>query len=167
MLFIGMLYFAWTNNIILIRYPFSPQPFCKTNTKSISKKKAVLFFWHNDMWNKEEVDLIWSTDMTKNIHYLINSWLNLLEEEDINEKRISVESVAIHDHKAYISFDRNPFDKNKATFDKWLWIEGLLKTIRENNVPLQEVQFLAHHKIVNDYHLDFSNSWPINGFFEK
>ena len=169
MLGLGALSFAYVNNILIIRSPFSYQRSYKTDTTpiSISKKRVTLFFWHNDTWNKEEIDLIWSTDTAKTVHYLINSWLTLLEEEDIQEKRVALQSVAIHDQKAYISFDRNPLDKTKAVFDKWLWIEGLLKTIRENNIDLQAVQLLVHHKLLNDFHLDFSNPWPITGFFEQ
>ena len=43
-------------------------------------------------------------------------------------------------------------------------IEGILKTIRENNNAIQTVRFLVHHQPLRDTQLDFSFSWPVQGF---
>ena len=168
MIIIGILYGAFAHNILIIHSPFfsSQRAVPQDTSINISKKKVTLFFWHNDTWNKEEIDLIWSPNTQKTLKYLINSWLTLLEEDDIQEKRIGLQSVAIHNKNAYISLDRNPFDKAMPIIEKWLWIEGLLKTIRENKIDIKTVQLLVHHKVLHDYHLDFSNPWPIEGFFE-
>lgn len=167
MIILGVLYAAYAYNLIIIRLPYSSSTPHTEHTSLIttSKRKIPLFFWHNDTWNKEETELIWSTNSQKNLHYVIDSWLTLLEEENIQEKRIALQSVAIYNNQAYISFDRNPFDKEMATIEKLLWIEGLLKTVRHNNADIQTIQFLVHHKVLHDYHLDFSNPWPIEGFF--
>ncbi len=117
----------------------------------------------------EETELIWSDDLAKTIELLINSWLSLLDEEEIIEKRITVQSVALcpRQQEAYLYFDRYPFNKEESTFEKCIFLEGLLKTIRHNDIKIQLVRFLVHHEPMQDYHLDFSNSWPIAGFLES
>ncbi len=164
--FIGVLYYAFAHNLVIIRSPFNHEVFEGTHQTTISKKKVTLYFWHNEKWQSEEIDLLWSTDIAQTLQHLISSWLSLIAEEQLQEKQVSLQSIALsaHQQEAYISFDRNPFDKTVAAFDKLVWIEGLLKTIRENNIKLQAVQFLAHHKPLNDYHLDFANPWPLEGF---
>jgi hypothetical protein len=84
------------------------------------------------------------------------------------EKKVSLQSVVPSPSgvEAYISFDRNPFTKNQSTYEKFMWIEGLLKTVRENGIQLQSIYFLVHHQPLTDFHLDFSNAWPISGFIQ-
>jgi hypothetical protein len=162
---LGMLFFALYQEIIIIRYP-SDKPY-SSNTVVV-KKEAKLIFWHNEKWHTETQDMIWHTNTGKNIHYLINSWLTLLDAENIIDKKIAVQPVllTVAQHEAYISFDRNPFAKEANTFEKWMFIEGILRTLKENGIPIQQVQFLVHHAPLNDPHLDFSKAWPIQGFLQ-
>ena len=67
-------------------------------------------------------------------------------------------------NKAYISFDRSIAAKNESTYDAWMRVEGLLKTIRAANLGISRVNFFVHHQPLVDAHLDFSKSWPIHGF---
>jgi hypothetical protein len=102
------------------------------------------------------------------MQYLINAWLTLLDEENVMSKKVTLQSALMSAHgHLYVSFDRNPFDENSPTYDTWMWIEGLLKTIRENEPSIQSVHFLVHHHPMEDNHLDFSNPWPITGFLNK
>ena len=134
-----------------------------------ARRKATLIFWHHDRWEKEMVDLVWPTDTAQAITYLLNSWLTLLDEEHITEQKITVQSVLLANNgtQALISFDRTPLAKESSTCAKWLLLEGLLKTIRENGIAITNVVFLVRHQPLRDYHLDFSNPWPIDGFFDK
>jgi len=160
---LGILFFAFYQEIIIIRHPNIP-PY--TSSMVVVKKEAKLIFWHNEKWHTETQDMIWHTTPGKNIHYLINSWLTLLDAENIIDKKITVQPVLLTSaqHEAYISFDRNPFAKEASTFEKWMFIEGILRTLKENGIPIQQVQFLVHHAPLNDPHLDFSKAWPIQGF---
>jgi hypothetical protein len=63
-----------------------------------------------------------------------------------------------------LSFDRSPFPTEWTTYEQWMWIESLLKTVRDNDIRIQRIRFLVHHQELIDYHLDFSNPWPIIGF---
>jgi len=167
---LGGLFFLLYHGWLIIRYPSykTEAKQCLRNMKS-SKRKIVLEYWHKKKWNKEKIDLLWTGDKSKNIQYLINSWLTLLDEEDAMKKKISLQAVLLSasGNKAYLSFDRNPFSKGCSTFEKLMWIESLLKTLRENEIQLQSIYFLVHHQIMEDYHLDFSNPWPINGFLQN
>lgn len=161
----GMLFFALYQEIIIIRYSV---PQLHSSNTVVVKKEAKLIFWHNDKWQTETQDMIWHTHAGKNIHYLINSWLTLLDAENIIDKKITLQPVllTVAQHEAYLSFDRNPFEKEANAFEKWMFIEGILRTIKENGIPIQQVQFLVHHALLNDTHLDFSKAWPIQGFLQ-
>lgn len=135
----------------------------------ITKKKVTRVYWHNESWHAEETELLWSEDKAEIVLRLITSWLSLLDEEKVMEKKVSVQSAVLTQSgvEVYLSFDRNPFNKNQSTYEKLMWIEGILKTIRENGIHIQQIQFLVHHQPLHDFHLDFSNPWPITGFLES
>ena len=166
---IGAIFFAYYVEWIIVRIPIINTEQFHSSPQQICKKKVALHYWHNEAWHHEETELIWSDDLAKTIELLINSWLSLLDEEEIIEKRITVQSVALcpRQQEAYLYFDRYPFNKEESTFEKCIFLEGLLKTIRHNDIKIQLVRFLVHHEPMQDYHLDFSNSWPIAGFLES
>lgn len=166
----GSLYFAFSHELIIMRFPSRLQPnILQASAQTNTKKEVKLIFWSNDKWNIETTELIWSPCKADNLYHIINNWLLLLDEETIMERKVSLQAVLLSpsEHEAYLSFDRNPFSKECSTFEKWLWIESLLKTIRENDVKIQNIRFLVHHQPMHDNHLDFSRSWPITGFFEN
>jgi hypothetical protein len=167
---IALCYFAYNQQWIIFQLPFSKITH-QHETKKISTTKKVVqrVFWHNDRWNTEETELLWSDDRAENLTHLITSWLTLLDEEKVMDKKVSLQSIVLSPSQcdAYCSFDRNPFNKNNATHEKLMWIEGLLKTIRENGVKIQNIYFLVHHQPLHDFHIDFSNPWPLTGFLSN
>ena len=165
---LGLILFAYAHNIIIIRYPFSSSHLdTTTHLPTITKKKVTLHYWHNNSWNNEETELLWSSDKAENIRYLINNLLALMHEEEALSKKITCESVMLcpTGNEAFLSLDRNPFCKESSTFEKWMIIESILKTIHGAEIPIQSVRFLVHHKPLHDYHLDFTNSWAIQSPF--
>ncbi|MCX5922710.1 MAG: hypothetical protein NTX86_05295 [Candidatus Dependentiae bacterium] len=135
---------------------------------AIAKKKVTLYFWRNAAWHHETIELIWSDNKAENLQYLINSWLTLLNEEALMTKKVSLQAVLLGSQDmAYVSFDRYPFSKEATLHNKWLLIEGLLKTIRENGIKITGVHFLVNHKPLIDPHLDFSKEWPLSGFSDQ
>lgn len=160
-------YFAYNQQWFIIQLPWSRQILdVETKKILITKKTVKRIFWHNDQWQSEEAELLWSDNKAETLNYLIISWLALLDEEKVMEKKVSLQSIVLSPSglDAYCSFDRNPFNKNNSTYDKLMWIEGILKTILENGIKIQKIQFLVHHEPLHDFHLDFSNPWPITGF---
>jgi len=168
--FFGVLFFAIYNKWVIFSFPsYVSKVASQAACMKPEKKEINLFYWYNKKWNKEKVSLLLSEDKSKSIKYIVNSWLNLLEEEAIMKDRVVTLQTALVSSSgacAYLSFDRNPLDKESSTYNKLMWLEGLLKTLRENNIDIQNIYFLVHHEIMQDYHLDFSNPWPIYGFLD-
>lgn len=163
----GCLLFAFYQGWIIVQLPWKRQSAVESDIPSMHKKKVQLFFWQHDTWNHEYVELIWSSNPTQNITTLLNRWLGVLEENSVLRKKVTIDtSLLSPNNHAYISFNRNPFTKESNTFEKLMLVEGLLKTIRENDLSISAVWFLAHHQPLKDPHLDFSNPWPIIGFFK-
>ncbi len=161
----GTIFYGMYNDFIIIRFPLKNVPSALTTTAQ--KKNFKLFYWAQGKWHMEEKELL-AQNAVKTLTYIIASWLALLEDERVMDKKVSVQSVLIDalGTEAYISFDRNPFSKESSIYQKLMWIEGLLKTIRENGIPLKTIRFLVHHKPLQDQHLDFSSSWPISGYIQ-
>ena len=157
----------WYKDVIVFR--FSSHSLSQSQVQSHYKKLCRITFSRRGQWAHESVELMLNESRADTIARIANAWLNLLDQEGIIKKRVLIESVLMSaDQKyAYVSFDRNLFDKSLAAYQKLLLLEGLLKTWRENGVVLQGIYFQAHHQPLQDYHLDFSNAWPLLGFLQK
>ena len=165
MLVSGGLFYGIYQELIIIRTPFRTiAPLL--NDLHVQKSNFKLVYWKDKSWHKEEKELISSDNKVQTLHYLLTSWLGLLDEEHLLQRKTSIQSIMLDSsgQEAFISFDCNPFQKKSSTYDKWLWAEGLLKTIRENNIAIQNVRFLVHHQPLHDHHIDFSHAWPLGGF---
>ncbi len=164
---IGMLYFAFAHEWLIIQSPFDITTISNTG-HLVVKKNLRLIYWQHDQWKHETQEILWTHDLGKNIYQTINAWLTVLDEEDIIHKKVTLQSALISPNKydVYISFDHNPLPKERSTFYKWMLIEGLLKTLRENELNIQNVQFLVYHQPLKNQHLDFSKPWPVQGFLE-
>jgi len=164
---IGLTFLAFQQNVIIFR-----NPFVRHNVQDqlgVEKRKVKLFYWLHDSWKNESVEVIWSDNKAQTIKHLVDSWLTLMDEEKLMEKKTSLQSVILgsSENDIFLSFDRNPLSKESTVFEKWMWIEGLLKTLRDNDLKIQNVRFLVHHQDMYDLHLDFSNPWPTIGFLVK
>ena len=166
----GILFYALNRGWIIINSPFTT-----TNSQTqpvrmpeAPQKKVTLFFWHHNAWHQETTQLVWGEYSGQNIAYLINSWLSLLDDEKITSKKVSLQTAMLNaaGTQLYISFDRSLFSKEAPTHEKWMIIEGLLKTLRHNGIAPQSVRFLIHHQPFIDSHLDFNSPWPIHGFID-
>lgn len=161
----GIIYVGINDQWIIICSPFlnTKKPELASKT---TKKHAVLYYWHNNSWHQEQASILYCDNISNNIKLLINEWLSLNEAEQIIEKKVALESALIctSGQELFLSFSRNIFGKDESLFGKWMRIEGILKTIRENNNAIQTVRFLVHHQPLRDTQLDFSFSWPVQGF---
>ncbi len=160
---VGILLFAHQYEYLIIRLP---QKTTTIHQLIETKKTVVMHYWKDHQWHKETQEMIWSQNMVQNIQRLLNYWLRLLEEYDIINKHITIQSVAIapNEQNLFVSFDRNPLLKNWSIFHKWMFVEGLLQTIRSNTDHLLAILFLIRHQKLTDMHLDFSHPWPIIGY---
>ena len=147
----------------------SPAASLYASTVPIAKKQIKLFFWRRNSWKHENSELLVGSDIAAASAAIVNKWLTLLDEEGVMIKKVTVPAVLMgaSGNELYLSFDRYPFDKESSAYEKWMWLEGLLKTLRENGITTARIYFTVQHKPLRDYHLDFSNPWPINGFTQK
>ncbi|MCL4361457.1 hypothetical protein M1446_03820 [Candidatus Dependentiae bacterium] len=161
--FAGILFFAFYNEMIIFRWPY--YKYEDVHLKKAQTQFVTLYWWQNNKWNTEKVEVLRFDDIPNTSYNILISWLNAVEEEKATGKKISLESVILDStqNELYVSFTRNPFDKQSSTYNKWMFIEGILKTLRENNIKVNGVHFLAHHQPIQDFHLDFSKTWPIEG----
>jgi hypothetical protein len=169
-LFAGVILFAIMNNWLIIRIPgihgfthYSGSPFTHT------KKQITLHFYGRDAWHHENIDILWSNQKGNDLRQLVCAWLTTLEEEKILAKKVILEAIAFDAKKttAYLSFDRIPFAKGNTIFQKWMLLEGLLKTILQSEIAITHFFLLVHHQTIQDPHLDLSRAWPITGFMRN
>lgn len=158
----GAIFFAFYNEWLIIKIPAKLEYHKNLLNINSQKKTIKLFWWKNEKWNNEDVDIISSESNLQTLSNLINVWLSTTEEEGANQKKVTIESMMIGtNNNSFVSFNRNPFEKQSSIHQKIMWIEGILKTIRENGIRIQSIQFLVHHKPIQDYHVDFSKPWHI------
>ena len=165
-LFFGIAFYAYTHDWILLVGPYGRYDMPKAAPIATQKRTVHVYYWRFNAWQRESIDMLWSEHVADVVHYLASSWFKLLDEEKILKKKVSVQSVilSLSGHEAYISCDGNFIPKELPTIEKLRLVDGLLKTIRESGVSLQSVQLLVHHKLLHDYHLDFSYPWPVTGY---
>lgn len=164
----GILFFSYYYEFIL----FNPPKVTTQQAKEMlrhEKKSVTIYFWHQDEWQKEDTEILWSNDQATSAQYLIRSWLNLLDEEKITSKKISLQSALLSPsgNELYISFDCNPLEKEAEIYKKLMFVEGLLKTLKNNDLEFSFINLLVHHQPINDNHLDFNQSWPCQGFISQ
>lgn len=165
---LGVIFFAIQKEFIIFRLPFKKIEIANFNKCHTSRKTITFYYYNNIKWITENIDILISENVEDNIQKIINTWLNLLDEEKIIEK-ISLQTALISENsnELYLSFDRNLVNEENSTMQKLMLIESLLRTLRDNDIKISKVNFLVHHQIMKDHHLDFSNPWPIEGFLKK
>lgn len=168
---LGMCMFAYFNQWIIIRLPFtsSSDTYQYSSATNIKKKQITLFFWKHNRWQQESTEIVWHNEKNAQLYHLVTAWLSLLEDESLIQGEIFLQSVLISasSQEAYLSFDRDFLPQQDPLFNKWMLIESLLKTISYNGIGITHVRFLIQHTPYVDYHLDFSNAWPIGGFLSS
>ena len=162
----AFLFFIFYNQWIIVYVPRHAH-MVVTSSDIIQKKQIILHYFHHDKWKVEKQEMLWQESVEKNIFHLINAWLILLDEEHITTKKTTLQSALVTPSgTVYLSFDHHILGKEDTIFKKWMLIEGLLKTISLNNIPITHVHFLIQHQPLQDAHLDFSLPWPVHGFIK-
>jgi hypothetical protein len=162
---VGSIFYGIYNNFIIIQFPIKKLPLILQNFNA-QKKNITLALFKKGSWHFEDKELLFSNNIVKTMTYLVSSWLTLLAEEEVMDKKVTLQAVLIDapTKEVSLSFDRNPFSRNASTFQKVMWVEALLKTILLSGLQVQSVRFLVNHKPLADAHVDFSCPWPITGY---
>lgn len=163
----GIILFAWRNEWIIIHIPAWFRPMSGEHVGAINKKTVPVSFYKNDNWHTEQIETIWEQDgVAKNSTRLAGAYFSLLYEEALTEQKIGIEAAAT-DSKGttlYLSLTHNPLPTEATVKEKLMIIEGLLRTLRESIPSLTKLTLLVHHQPLTDYHLDFTQPWPLEGF---
>lgn len=166
----GFFLYAYQNEYIIINFQKKQNGAVHDNEQLdpnvvYAEQKIKIYFYKHEKWHKEETQLLWSSDITTNIIALINAWIAVVEEEKIIDSDIQLLSAIICENKELLlSFNKNIFFDQASTFAKLMVIHALLKTLQESKLPIQSIKFLVQHQILTDDHLNFTISWPINGY---
>jgi hypothetical protein len=158
-----MLLYAVHQEWIIIHLPHNKNT--RVTQKKPSNQTIILWWWHAGHWKHEKTQIIGTTSTQDLVYQVLQSWLALMKEEKKINAITTLQSVAITstDH-AYISFDHNPLPQETSLYEKWMIVEGMLKTMRENKLSVRAIILLVNHQILQDRHLDFSCPWPTEGF---
>ena len=162
----GILSYALYKRIIIIQLPSLSNE--QTVVGHTTKKNSTVYYWYQGSWKHEITTIIATENKSDTISYVVTNWLNVLEQATAFVKNIRLEQVMFSPSGSdlYLSFDKTLFAKEETTFEKWMRIEGLLKTVQAAQLGISRVYVLVHHKPLFDDHLDFSCPWPIQGFLE-
>ena len=167
---VGIVYYALQKRLIIIQLPsYVTNNSTQESSHAPSQKNLMIYYWFQGSFKHEATTIIVSENKADMVHYLVTSWLTILEQSGSLTKNVGLEAVLLSSsgNDVYISFDRTIFAKNEPTFDKWMRAEGLLKTIHMAQLGIAQVHFFVHHQPLVDAHLDFSQPWPTYGFIES
>lgn len=170
--FAGGVVFLINRNWIIIQIPIQifqeKEDFLKIKKNVVLRKKVNLYYWKDEKFNSEKVDMVWFAKKAENLKHLVNNWLSFLQEERIINKNVYLESASLSEseQEVYLSFDQVPFLRDWSTFDKLCFMESLLKTIGNVDLGIRYVIFLVGHQQMEDDHLDFFKPWPIDGYLQ-
>lgn len=168
-IFIGFLFFVFKKNLLIIKFVTkSKSDITLSSVSQLYSKKEISFYYFKDnKFNFENKKIIWFKDKSKILKHLINAWIAFLQEERILKKKVNLDTVSLDKSATHIflSFDQFLFEDDWCIYKKWNFIESLLKTISSSGLKINKITFLIDHKKMYDEHLDFSNAWPIEGYY--
>jgi N-acetylmuramoyl-L-alanine amidase len=134
-----------------------------------SSQTVTISCWSQGQYKNEQKTLLWSSSACEGIAQLIQAWLSFMDEEEQLAHPCFLQAVSISSSggEAFISFDRSPLSSSWSTYNSLMTLESLLKTLRDNGIKIGSYRFLENHQSLQDNHLDFSKSWPLEGFLEQ
>ncbi|CAM6000384.1 unnamed protein product [Sphagnum balticum] len=161
----GALVYAYRHNWIIIRMPFQHE--LPVHALGADKKKVTISRYTKHGLVAEPQQMLWEEgNLGRTAERLTNAYLTLLYEENCIDQKIQLHGATTNstNQELYLNFSHALVPEDAPLYEKWMVLEGLLKTIRENIPEMKSVRFLVNHKPLMDHDLDFSRPWPIEGF---
>lgn len=157
----GMLFFCTYQEWLIISWNRPHNK--KEAVPPMNKKTVIVWREKNNTLIQESVQLLWSENQTENMKTLTTAWLSWLHDEQVLTRKLLVESILFSPsgYEMYISFDHNPFEKQWSIHQKEIFINGLLKSYKENGCTASYLYILVHHKPLQDINLDFNEPWHL------
>src|SRR5689334_9244724 len=91
----GILFYAYFQEWIIIRWPQTTATRSPKATPADNKKKVVLHYWHRDTWHQEIQELVTPADLSESLHFLVNTWLTLLHQEEVMHKKVYLQAALV------------------------------------------------------------------------
>jgi hypothetical protein len=154
---LSFLFFAFQKEWVILQKPAHINHVQVPHTE----QKECTLFWNTTLLQQENKKIIWTDDIAQNLHYVMNSWLTFLYDEELH-KKVHVETAMLNNSQTelFISFDRYPFGKQQSIDEKLFFIKNFTQTIAQCT-NITKIRFLVRHKPLQDPHLDFGQSWEI------
>lgn len=164
--FLGALFFVAYQKKIII---FNCGGYHSIPATAIEKKQITFFFFTPDKAYTETQLMVLDQYHDRTLLLILNRWLEIALEEKLVPQKVIVQDTALNQDftDLYLSFDKVPWAAYAPTKVKWFILEGILHTIKNLGFAITKVYFLVNHKPIEDYHLNFSRAWPINGFMQN
>ncbi len=160
----GALWYAVHTEIII----FSVPAFAEFTVQQTDKKTIALFWYTEKEKIEENSDCIWSKSNSQNINTVISTWLSCMQDEDLLDKRIKLEAVALTPagNEACVSFSHTLFEQQQNSIKKWYILESLFATLKPLFPELKIIRLLVHYQPLYDEQIDCSVSLPITTFMQ-
>ncbi|MBY0110294.1 MAG: N-acetylmuramoyl-L-alanine amidase [Candidatus Babeliaceae bacterium] len=161
----GALWYAIQTEIIIFSFPaFAEYTFQQTD------KRKITLFWHTEKEIiKETTECIWSKSLNRNMHAVISTWLCYMQDENLLDKRVKLETVALvpAGHEVYLSFNYSLFEPQQTIIKKWYILESLFATLKPLFPELKMIRLLVNCQPLYDEHIDCSVSLPVTNFLKN
>lgn len=165
---IGILFFAYQESWIIIDIPQN-SALSSLQKPCVKETSVQLWIFKKNQWISETKQIIKNNNTAQTLQNLLNSWFSFLEEEQIISRSIIVDSVVISPTNtlAFISLNQNPLSPKLNTYESLMFMQGMLKTIKENKISIQSIQLLIQHQPLIDHRLNLTIPWPITGYTQS
>ena len=168
---LGVLFFLIQREFIIIQWSCPPSNHLQNlSINATTTRTVTLYYWNNERVIDHQMSLVWHrANPSENLKTLISSWIGLAHSEHILSKLVSLQEAlyAAQSKEGYLSFDQPILDPAWSIRKKVYFLQSLLKTISKTGLEVQHLVFLVNHQPMTDEHLDFSYSWPLDGFIEN
>lgn len=155
--------YGWYHGLIILNIS-SPAPLGE-KTIMTEVRCVPITSWSQNKLTTEKRKILWPYDIIDRITALLHGWLTGIDEEKLLPHECKLQSVAVSagEKELFISFDQPFLSQEHALLTKWMVVESLLKTLRDNGITLPHIRFFVNYQVPFDYHLDFARPWPLDG----
>lgn len=165
---VGGLFLLLQRDVLIVRWALTnASKISLDQSKSVSRKDINCFYWKDGVMNRESCSLLHEVDNhAENLKNLVARWLMVNQDEYVVDRGVSVlyATLSSFNDEAFLTFTHSFLSKEFSLFQKLHIVESLLKTVRESMTCVRSVVFIVVEKPMPDDHLDFTSSWPIDGF---
>lgn len=170
--FLGVTFFLFQGGYILVKLPWFSYPSStikSDNACDFSREIACSIWKQGKIVEGRRKILMPSDNVSESIRRVVAAWLSVAADEKVVPEDVKILSVALTSQGTVtlLDFDKSFIENSLSTYDRWQLVESLLTTLRTAGLVLEGVYFLQNNQFLHDDYLDFSQRWPIGGYFAQ